>query len=186
MTNPAGFYKDYNYNFLTQNQVDAIDQSLPMPAGQNISQNIDTGSVIKYASVTLTPNQILHIRATPVTIVQAPGAGYAIQYLDALLALNYNNATPVAYTIANATDYLNFRYNNGTGVIVSDNITPTGFLDQTASTYTSSRAKVDGIVTSLAANNGSLVLHNSGAAEYTLGNSPITVKVAYIVHYVGF
>lgn len=180
---PAGFYKDYEYQFLSTSEVDSIDSNIAMPGGQAISQRFDTGSVIRYVNKTLTFAQMRALRATPITIIPSPGVGFAIQYLSAFLALQYNST---AYTISNSTDYMNFRYASSSGAIVSDNIVPTGFLSATASTYTSSRAKVDGIVAASVAGNAPLVLHNSGAAEYSAGNSSVQVRVAYIIQPIGF
>lgn len=179
MTRPAGSYKEYIYNFLTQSQVDTIDANLAMPAGQAISQIFDTANVVQYANVTVTTAQLLALCATPVTILPAPGSGYAIQFLAALLYLPYNS---IAYTIANPTDYLNFRYANASGAIVSDNVNPTGFLDQKANTFTTARGKANQQVAASVAVNAPIVLHNSGAAEWTAGNSPIQVRVSYTVH----
>jgi len=126
------------------------------------------------AQVIVTSAQILALRATPITVIAAPGAGKIIDFISANLQLDYNAA---AY--AESADNTVFRYTGAAGVIVSQAIESTGFLDQTADTRNSAIAKIDQIAANSACENQSLVWHNTGDGEFTDGNSTIVIDVAY-------
>lgn len=111
----AGLYKGYEYLVLTQAQVDAIDAASPAPAGQEVSKAVDAmgyvqtadiedesvdsdklaETTIKYAEVALTKANILAMYATPIEVIAAPGAGKVIEFLSAVVILDYATA---AYT----------------------------------------------------------------------------------------
>jgi hypothetical protein len=137
-------------------------------------------TAVRYSVVALTSAQILAMRASPITLVSAPGAGFFLEFVSAVLILDYNSA---AY--AESADNMAVRYNNGSGVIASQAIEATGFIDQTADTLTNALPKVDVIGAATGVVNKALVLHNTGDGEYTTGNSPMRVKVSYRVHVTG-
>lgn len=137
----------------------------------SISSVEDTLS--RYAEVTLTNAQVLAIRATPITMVAAPGAGKKLVFLSA--ALNVNG-TAGAYT--ETTDNLQFKYVDGSGVAVSEAVETTGFIDQAGKMHTSARAKLDGIATEAQSVNVPIVLHNTGDGEFGGGNAANTLKVS--------
>lgn len=130
-------------------------------------------------SVTLTNAQILALRAAPVTLVAAPGAGFMHEFISAELILN---ATAGAYT--ETADNLAVRFVNGAGVIVSQAIEMTGFIDQAAQIRTNALAKIDTIATQAQADNQPLVLHNTGDGEFGGGNAAnsLIVRVSYRTH----
>lgn len=135
------------------------------------------GKVVQYAEVTIPAASVLTLRATPYTLVAAPGAGKVIQYLGATLILDYNS---VAYT--ETADNLAIKYTNGSGVAVSDTIEMTGFIDATADKMIQSVPVKDALMTA----NAALVLHNTGDGEFAnSGNSPLRVKVMYVTHDTG-
>jgi len=138
-------------------------------------------TLIQYASTSLTNTNMLALRATPITVVSAPGAGKILEFISACLIFDYT----AAYT--ETTDNMAIRYNDGSGVIVSDTIEATGFVDATADTITFARKAVDGIVAASAGVNKSLVIHNTGDGEYGGGNASnaIRIKVAYRIHTTG-
>lgn len=136
--------------------------------------------ITRYAEVTISTAQVLAIRATPITLVAAPGAGRILTLKAALLILDYNS---IAYT--ESADNMAIKYTNGSGAAVSQAIEMTGFIDQTADMVTNAQPKIDTIVTAAASANQALVLHNTGDGEYAAGNSPIRVKVSYQIHYTG-
>jgi hypothetical protein len=138
-------------------------------------------STIQYAEVALTANQIKALRATPISLVAAPGTGKVIEFVSAVLLLD---ATATGFT--ETADNMAIRYTNGSGVIVSEAIEATGFIDQTADTITNAIAKADAIVAATGAANQALVLHNTGDGEYATGTGVMRVKVAYRVHTTGF
>src|SRR5262245_36816785 len=113
-------------------------------------------------AVTVSSSDLLALRATTKTLVAAPGAGLIHTFLAAELLLD---ATATAYVVG--SNDLGVKYENGSGVQVSNTIETTGFLDQTADTATSCTAKTDAIVAKTGAENKALVLHNIGGSEFT-------------------
>lgn len=134
-------------------------------------------------SVSITNAQMLALRATPKTLVAAPGVGKVLEFVSATLLNDYGGT---AYT--ETADNMAIKYENGSGVQVSDDIEATGFVDATADTITFARKKLDGIVSKTNGENKALVLHNIGDGEYGGGNAAnvIRVKVTYRVHATGF
>lgn len=137
-----------------------------------------------YASteITITQAQLVALRATPITVVGAPGATKVIHFLGAYLELVYAGTGNNTESTAN----LGFKYTDGSGVQVNETVECTGFIDQTVSTNTHARPKLDPIVAATAATNQALVLHNLGGGEFgTTGGTPtsvLKVKVIYAVH----
>ncbi len=137
-----------------------------------------------YASieVTITQTQLVNLRATPVALVAAPGATKVLHFIAAYLELVYAGTGNNTESAAN----LEIRYTDGSGAQVAETIEATGFIDQTASTNTNARTKLDAIVTAAGSTNQALVIRNNGAAEYgTTGGTPtsvLKVKVIYAVH----
>lgn len=131
---------------------------------------INPATVANYKDVTITNAQMLALRATPIVLAAAPGK--ATVYREFVRALLVVNVTTTAYTVG--TNDMVVRQTGTTGVILSDVIETVGFLDQVAIKSNSARAKLDPIGYLL---NKSLVLHNSGASEFTGGNAANTLKV---------
>lgn len=134
--------------------------------------------------ISLTNSEVLNLRATPKTLVAAPGAGKILWFHEILLMFDFT----AAYT-AGAGDDMAVRFNNaGTMTTVSDTIEATGFLTAAADTVTTGRPKVDGIVSKANGENMPLVLHNIGGAEFGGGNAAnvVRAKVRYSVVATGF
>lgn len=129
-------------------------------------------TLIKYATVTLTNAQILALRATPIEMVAAPGAGKKIHYLGSTL-----NGSFAAGAYTETADNLAFKMVDGSGPKVSDDIEMTGFIDQAAKIHTTARAKADAILTDVQAVNTALVLHNLGDGEFGAGNAANSMRV---------
>lgn len=142
---------------------------------------LDT-STIQYATVSLTNAEMLALRATPKTLVAAPGAGYMIEFLSAELLFDYVGA----YT--ETADNMAIKYNNGAGASVSETIECTGFVDATADSVIKAAPASSAVLAKTACENLALVLHNTGDGEYGGGNAgnAVRVKVAYRVHATGF
>jgi len=138
----------------------------------------------RYAEVSLTNAEIKALRATPKTLVAAPGAGKYLEFAGAVLFLDYGSNA-----LTESADNLAVRYTDGSGTIVSQAIEATGFIDQTADTATNALPKIDAIAAKSACENKALVLHNTGDGEYA-GNAAadtvMRVKVAYRVHTTGW
>lgn len=129
---------------------------------------------LSVAEISLTSAEIKALRATPKSLIAAPGAGLLLEFVSGVLLLD---STATAYVESSAN--LAVKYTDGSGAQVSDTIEATGFIDQTADTMTSMRAKQDAIVAKTGCENKALVLHNLGAAEYTTGTGTMRVKLAY-------
>lgn len=139
---------------------------------------------LRYAEVALTNAQIKALRATPATLVAAPGAGKYLEFVSAVLFLNYGSNA-----LTESADNLAVRYNNGSGTIVSQAIECTGFIDQTADTSTNALPKIDAIASKAASENQALVLHNTGDGEFggnAAADTVMRVKIAYRVHQTGW
>lgn len=133
-------------------------------------------AVIQYKEISITEAQLKACRATPVSLVVAPDAGYVNEFLSALFIYDY----AAAYT--ETTDNLVIRYTNGSGAIASTTLETTGLLDATSDQIRTFKA----ITTDLTpVANAALVLHNTGDGEFGGTGSPIRIKVAYRVHATG-
>lgn len=139
-------------------------------------------AIVQYAEVSLTNAQILAIRATPIEMVAAPGAGKVLEFISASLFFDYTGA----YT--ESTDDLVFRYTDGSGVQLSEVVDATGFLDATADTAVNAVHKADAVVAKTGCDNKAIVLHNIGNGEYGGGNAAnaVRVKIAYRTHAAGW
>ena len=133
-------------------------------------------STIQYAEVAVTAVEMLALRATPKSLVAAPDAGYALEFVSALFIYDYTDA----YT--ETDDNIAIRYENGSGTVVSLTLETTGFLDATSDKMsTISPLATDVLVVA----NKALVLHNTGNGEWGGTGSACRVKVAYRVHATG-
>lgn len=133
-------------------------------------------NTIQMAEVAITPAQMLACRATPVSLVAAPDAGYLLEFVSATFIYDY----AAAYT--ESTDNLVIRFTDGSGAIASTTLETTGLLDATSDQVRTFKA----IVTDLTpVANSPLVLHNTGDGEFGGTGSPVRIKVAYRVHATG-
>lgn len=155
-------------------ETSATDHESRLDALEAGSANFD--GLVRFAELALTSPELLALRATPKTLVAAPGAGKMLVFKGIELVLD---ATATAYVESAAN--LGVRYENGSGAKVSDDIEATGFIDQTADTATYGRPKADPIVAKTGSENKALVLHNLGAGEYTTGTGVLRAKVWYSV-----
>lgn len=140
-------------------------------------------TTIQYAEVALTNGEIKALRATPKTLVAAPGAGKVIEFVSAAVLLDYGSEA-----MTETVDDMAVKYKDGAGAAASGTIEATGFIDATADTVT---VALPTSAQSAAAGceNQPLVLHNTGDGEYggnATGDTVMRVKVAYRVHATGF
>lgn len=146
------------------------------------ASGLTSGAVITgYKEVTITTAELLALRATPKTLVAAPGAGLMLEFVSIVLFLDWNT---IGYT--ETADNIVVRYTDGSGVIVSQAIEATGFIDQIADTMTVGLPKIDPIAAKTGCENKALVLHNSGDGEWAAGNSPVRAKISYAIHVTGW
>lgn len=139
---------------------------------------------IRYAQVTITNAEIKALRATPKTLVAAPGAGKVLEFLGGVLFHDYGTNA-----LTESTDNMAVRYTDGSGAIVSQAIEAGGFVDATADTMTCIQPKIDAIAAKTGCENQALVLHNTGDGEFGGNAAADTVwraKIAYRVHQTGW
>lgn len=129
------------------------------------------------AMVTMTNAEALAFRATPKTLVAAPGAARMLRFHNLLWIFDWT----AAYVESTANAQV--KYNNGAGLAASQAIEATGFADAVADIATTGEAKIDLIGLKTAVENLPLVLHNTGAGEWTGGNAAnvFRLKVMYSV-----
>lgn len=147
-------------------QVKVLSKIPGVIAGATISRQ----NVANYVDVSFTNAQVLACRAAPLTLVAAPGK--ALTYREFCGAILVVTTTAGAYT--ETADNLAVRQTNGSGIILSDTIETTGWVDGTAIKATYARPKLDPIGF---LQNKALVLHNTGDGEFGGGNAANTLKV---------
>lgn len=132
--------------------------------------------------VSLTTTNIKALRATPFSLVVAPGAGKALEFVSAQLYYDYATAG-----LTESEDNFAVKYTDGSGVAVSQAIETTGFIDAAADYATNALPKIDAIVAKAGAENQALVLHNTGDGEISgTGGGVLRVRTTYRVHVTGF
>ena len=137
-------------------------------------------TMIQYAETTLTSAQVKALAATQIELVAAPGAGKCIEFVSALLKLDYGSNV-----FTESADNLAIKYTDASGVAVSQTIESTGFIDQSADTYTNAVPEKDQIVAASGCENKALVLDNTGDGEIAgnaANDNTLVVGVAYRVH----
>jgi hypothetical protein len=128
-------------------------------------------SRIREARTALTNAQLLALRATPVTLIAAPGAGNAIIVQGVYLAFD---VTTTGYTVG--TNDLVVEYSGGSDILTIETV---GLLDQTTDQIRQQRVAV-ALNTPVA--NEAVQIKNSGGSEFTGGNAANTLNV--VVEYV--
>lgn len=137
---------------------------------------------IRYASVALTNAQVLALRAAPITIIAAPGAGKIIEFVSAMLCFDRAGA----YT--EVDDNMAFKYTDGSGQAISETIECTGFVDAATDAVMPVQPVTSAVILTANGVNKAVVLHNTGGDEFGGGNAgnEVLVKVAYRIHSTGF
>lgn len=158
---PGSLYFDYTNKRIYQNTGTKASPAWVQVAGD---------ALVRYAEVSITNAEMLALRATPKTLVAAPGAGFVNRFLGGELFFDYTGA----YT--ETADNMAVKYTDGSGVAVSQTIEATGFVDATADTMTTIEPKIDAIVAKTGCDNQALVLHNTGDGEYGGGNAANVVR----------
>jgi len=133
--------------------------------------------LVRYRDVTLTNAQVLALRATPISLVPAPGSTKMLEFVSAIVV---SNAAAGAWVESAAN--LVVRQTGTTGLVVSDVIETTGFFTAGIKA-TRARAAIDPIGL---LKNAPLVLHNNGAGEFTGGNAANTLRVRIFYRIHGF
>lgn len=134
-------------------------------------------AIMSYATTSLTSVQVKALATTPIELVAAPGAGKMIKFMGAVFKLVYGGSN----VFAEAGDNLGIKYTDASGVQVSQTIESTGFIDQSADTYTNGEPAIDAIVAATGAENQALVLDNLGSnfTGNAANDNTLEVSVAY-------
>lgn len=143
-----------------------------------LAANPNPVGALQYAEITVPTASVLALNATPYTLVAAPGAGYVLQLVSALLILDYAGT---AYGGVGATEDLAIRFTDASGVIASTTLETTGLLDATSDQMRTFKVLTTDITP---VPNSPLLLHLLNG-EVTTGNSPLRLKVEYRVHATG-
>lgn len=93
---------------------------------------VDADTGWRKTTTTINNAAVRTLNATPVSIISAPGAGKAIVDVRVNVKYVYNTA---AFDSVGSSDDLEFRYTDGSGTKVANDIETTGFLDQTSDQY---------------------------------------------------
>jgi len=144
-----------------------------------VPANLAAEGFLQWADVSITSAEVKALETTQITLVAAQGANTLIKFMGATLKLAYGGTN--AFT--EAGDNLAIKYTDDSGVAVSQTIETTGFIDQTADTYTNAEPAIDAIVAASAGENAPLVLDNLGSAiaGNAANDNTLEVRVFYQV-----
>jgi hypothetical protein len=125
----------------------------------------------------VTSAALLALNATPVEIVPAPGAGFALIFVGALI----RKSAGTAYDGIAAGEDLSVKYTDESGLEVAQCET-TGFLDQATNQirWVAARAAATGNSAITPVENAALVLHML-TGEIATGDSDLEIEVHYRV-----
>lgn len=151
-------------------------------ATTGVSTGSATDSTLRTDTVEITNGQIKGLRAAPKELVATPGADYFIEFVSAVLILDYGSEA-----LTESADNLVIQYGTS-GADVSGAIESGSFIDATADTITFvPPAALVGLAATSAVNDN-LVLFNTGDGEIAgnaSGDTTITAKVTYRIHKAG-
>lgn len=167
--NRGSFYFDYGSGLIYQNIGTQASPVWVSPGVQSLEVSISNA-------------EMLAIRATPKTLVVAPGAGKFLELVAALLLFDRT----AVYT--ETADNLQIKYGTGAGDAASETIETTGFVDAATDAIIPVQPVASVVVLKAAGENKALVLHNTGDGEFGGGNAAnvVRAKIAYRVWATGF
>jgi hypothetical protein len=136
------------------------------------------GGVTLERRVEISSAEMLALRATAKELIPAPGADKVLEFVSVVIKYI---ADDTGYTESSAN--LVVQYNGGQDVCTA--IDATNFIDQTNDEIRVAQFSETALATTVdleAIKNTSLVLFNNGAAEWTLGDGKLDVRIMYRVH----
>jgi hypothetical protein len=143
------------------------------------SVTFDSSTGIYHSTVELSNANIKALRASPMALVAATGANTFIEFVSAVLILDYGSEV-----LTESSDNLVIQYSTS-GQDLTAAIETTGFIDQAADQMAFIPAATVATMTAANAVNKGIELFNTGDGEIA-GNASndttMTVKVAYRVH----
>lgn len=132
-------------------------------------------NIIQNHTVVVTNAQIKALRATPLNLVGAPGAGYFNQFLGAVIKLNHGTEV-----LTETADNLVIQYDGGQDASAA--IETTGFIDQAADMIAVVIPATIAAVAAADVENDALELFNTGDGEIA-GNATLdatlTINITY-------
>jgi hypothetical protein len=126
------------------------------------------------ATTHLTSANLLALRATPITVIPAPAAGKFIRVIALTAQYKFNST---AFTVG--ADNLGFRYVGGSSDFAG--IPVTGLIDQTHSEVAFQNPNTSFLATQTGVSAVAIQVHNTGGAEWTLGNGDVFLTLLYEV-----
>ena len=147
-----------------------------------LSAGSASNSFLKTDTIEINNTELKALHASPKTLVAAPGADKVIEFVGAVIVMDYGSNA-----LTESSDNLVIQYNTS-GVDASAVIETTGFLDAMADMV--AFVAPSGIAGFAATNcvNLALELYNNGDGEFAgnaANDTTLTVKVTYRVHTVG-
>ncbi len=133
-------------------------------------------ATLQTASVDLTNAQIKDLADTPVELVAAPGVDKLLEFVSAVLILDFGTNV-----LVESADNLVIEHDSGVAVAVSEVIETTGFIDAGADTITRAIPVKDPIDASADIVNKNLALFNNGG-DFT-GNAAADTTIRVIISY---
>lgn len=155
--------------------------------GKILTSSSGTSSGVAYATTTANPtllssstvvtaSQVLAMKATPIQVLAAQGAGvYAVPLL-AILKMTYGGNNP----FTNAQN-IALKYTTGGGATAIGTMTGAGFIDASANKYQLGEIAVTSLTVALA-ENSAIFVYNAGASEIT-GNASLDNSLTVVLLY---
>lgn len=158
----------YHYDGKPNGQRTRINGHLQITGAFTLASMVTT----TVATGTITEAQLEALNATPITVIDAPGAGKAIVVVGAQFFLDYNSA---AYPIGSAGD-LTLKYTDASGTVIAT-ITSSGFLTAAADEmrYAIGPSNIEPVT------NAVVVAHLLTGELTNTGNSPLKYRIEYKV-----
>lgn len=77
-------------------------------AATTFEERVQAEGVIKTVKLTLTPAQVLLLTTTPIELIAAPGVGFSIEIISAIVKVVFNTTAYTAGTLTLNTDTLTY------------------------------------------------------------------------------
>lgn len=131
--------------------------------------------------VDLNSAEVKALVASPYQLVAAPGANKLLEFVSAIVILDYGGTN--AFT--ESTDNLAVEYDGGSAAAASQTIEMTGFITLTADSMTTAMAKIDAIdaIADVVNKNLALAGLSGEIAGNAAGDNGLTVITTYRVHH---
>jgi hypothetical protein len=168
-----------------------VSDPLMMQCGAPYSRAANTmrpasfnNQTIEYSSTkVLTTSEVNNLRATPIALLPAPGAGFITEFISAIVMYNRTGAS---FTVGGDENIL-IRYASSTEVSQIIDESAQNFLDSGADAIRFLDKATVAVTTTMESNdNVGLEVVNTGASEYAGGGtSTVTIVTNYRVHATG-